>query len=167
MARTRARRPTGAGGAIDWSRAGARRPASTATNRPWKAASQRARTLSEHLNDQLAVAGLSEPADRIIAQVLIDGVDEGGYLRPTWPRSPSGWLHAGAGARRADPPAGFEPAGVFARDVRECLRLQLKERDRFDPAMAALLDNLDLLAKRDMRGAAHAPAASTRKTCRR
>ena len=44
---------------------------------------------------------------------------------------------------------GFEPTGVFARDVRECLTLQLKERDRFDPAMAALLDNLDLLVRRD------------------
>jgi RNA polymerase sigma-54 factor len=47
---------------------------------------------------------------------------------------------------------GFEPTGVFARDVRECLMLQLKERDRCDPAMAALLDNLDLLARRDMPG---------------
>lgn len=47
---------------------------------------------------------------------------------------------------------GFEPTGVFARDVAECLRLQLIERDRCDPAMAALLDNLDLLAKRDMAG---------------
>ena len=37
---------------------------------------------------------------------------------------------------------GFEPTGVFARDVRECLMLQLKDRNRFDPAMAALLDNL-------------------------
>jgi RNA polymerase sigma-54 factor len=45
---------------------------------------------------------------------------------------------------------GFEPTGVFARDVRECLMLQLKDRNRFDPLMAKLLDNLDLLARRDM-----------------
>ena len=45
----------------------------------------------------------------------------------------------------------------MARDVRECLMLQLKERNRFDPAMAALLDNLELLARRDM--------ASLRKAC--
>ena len=61
---------------------------------------------------------------------------------------------------------GFEPTGVFARDVPECLALQLKERDRFDPAMAALLDNLDLLAKRDI-GAAARSAASTTRTCAR
>jgi RNA polymerase sigma-54 factor len=47
---------------------------------------------------------------------------------------------------------GFEPTGVFARDVAECLRLQLIERDRCDPAMSTLLENLDLLAKRDMSG---------------
>jgi RNA polymerase sigma-54 factor len=47
---------------------------------------------------------------------------------------------------------GFEPTGVFARDVAECLTLQLKERDRFDPAMAALVANLELLARRDMPG---------------
>ena len=57
----------------------------------------------------------------------------------------------------------FEPTGVFARDLAECLALQLKERDRFDPAMAALLANLDLLARRDF-VALRGSAASTRKT---
>src|SRR5690606_30441971 len=42
---------------------------------------------------------------------------------------------------------GFEPTGVMARDIPECLALQLKERGRFDPAMEKLLANLDLLAK--------------------
>jgi RNA polymerase sigma-54 factor len=45
----------------------------------------------------------------------------------------------------------FDPVGLFARDLRECLAAQLAERDRLDPAMAALLDNLDLLARRDLR----------------
>ncbi len=40
----------------------------------------------------------------------------------------------------------FEPAGLFARSLAECLALQLIERDRYDPAMAALVDNLELLA---------------------
>ena len=43
----------------------------------------------------------------------------------------------------------FDPAGLFARDLAECLALQLRARDRFDPAMAALVANLDLLARRD------------------
>ncbi|MGO4295048.1 RNA polymerase factor sigma-54, partial [Chitinophaga sp. RAB17] len=44
---------------------------------------------------------------------------------------------------------GFDPSGVGARDVRECLSIQLRERDRFDPAMQALVANLHLVAKRD------------------
>ncbi len=45
----------------------------------------------------------------------------------------------------------FDPAGLFARDLRECLAAQLADRNRLDPAMAALLDNLDLLARRELR----------------
>ena len=43
----------------------------------------------------------------------------------------------------------FDPPGICARNLAECLTLQLKERNRFDPAMAALIGRLDLLAKRD------------------
>jgi RNA polymerase sigma-54 factor len=44
----------------------------------------------------------------------------------------------------------FEPCGVGARSLAECLALQLKERNRFDPCMRALLERLDLVAKRDL-----------------
>ncbi len=49
---------------------------------------------------------------------------------------------------------GFDPPGVCARNLTECLAIQLKERDRFDPAMQALVEHLDLVAKRDLAGAA-------------
>jgi RNA polymerase sigma-54 factor len=42
---------------------------------------------------------------------------------------------------------GFEPAGVGARSLSECIALQAKEADRYDPAMACLIENLDLLAR--------------------
>ena len=45
----------------------------------------------------------------------------------------------------------FDPVGLFARDLKECLAAQLAERNRLDPAMAALLDNLELLARRELR----------------
>jgi len=110
----------------------------------------REKTLQEHLHDQLAVTRLSA-SERAVASVLIDGVDEGGYLRTS--------LDEAAGRLGCPAPLvekvlkvlqGFEPTGVFARDVHECLALQLIERDRLDPAMSALLANLDLLARRDM-----------------
>ena len=45
----------------------------------------------------------------------------------------------------------FDPVGLFARDLKECLAAQLAERNRLDPAMQALLDNLELLARRELR----------------
>jgi RNA polymerase sigma-54 factor len=108
------------------------------------------RTLKDHLADQLALA-FSDPARRLIGQHLIDMTDEGGYLR--------GDLDALAELLSAPLELvqetlhvmqGFEPCGVFARDLRECLALQLTERDRYDPAMAALIEHLDLLAAHDL-----------------
>jgi RNA polymerase sigma-54 factor len=139
------------GGAVDWSRAG-RGGGFDGEEQTLEGGAQRAKTLNEHLADQLAVAGLSG-ADHLVAQVLIDGVDDGGYLRLDLDEVTE---RLGCALDRAEAVLGrlqgFEPTGVFARDVAECLRLQLIERDRCDPAMAALLDNLDLLAKRDMAG---------------
>ena len=87
----------------------------------------------------------------MIGQYLIDLVDEAGYLS-----GDLGLVGEKLGAADADVDAvlailqGFDPPGVCARTLTECLAIQLKERDRFDPAMAALVANLDLLAKREL-----------------
>jgi RNA polymerase sigma-54 factor len=107
-------------------------------------------TLTDHLAEQLALT-IADPARRMIGQYLIDLVDEAGYL--------TGDL-ATVAEKLAAPLAeveavlailhGFDPPGVCARSLDECLALQLKERNRFDPAMATLVAHLDLLAKRDL-----------------
>jgi RNA polymerase sigma-54 factor len=139
------------GGAVDWSQAN-RGGSFDQDGEGLEGALQQARTLSDHLQDQASVAGFS-PAERAIAQVLIDAVDDGGYLRAELEEVAErlGCSLAAVVTVLARL-QGFEPTGVFARDVRECLTLQLKEKNRFDPAMAALLDNLDLLARRDLPG---------------
>ncbi len=137
-----------AGGQVDWSRAGS--GGSFEGDDDMEGRLTRARTLGEHLHDQLAVARLTE-AERVVAAVLIDAVDDGGYLRADLEE-----ISLRLGCEEALTQKvlaalqGFEPTGVFARDVRECLALQLKERNRLDPAMEALLDNLELLARRDL-----------------
>jgi RNA polymerase sigma-54 factor len=137
-----------AGGQVDWSRAGA--GGSFEPDDDMEGRLSRAKTLSEHLHEQLSVTTLNE-AERAIASVLIDSADEGGYLRADlYEISERLGCSQGAVERVLTVLHGFEPSGVLARDVRECLALQLKERNRFDPAIAALLDNLDLLARRDM-----------------
>ena len=100
-------------------------------------------TLADHLAEQLTLA-IADPVRRMIGQYLIDMVDDAGYL--------VGDLSSVAeklGATVAEVEAvltvlqGFEPAGVCARSLNECLALQLKEQDRFDPAMQALVGRLD------------------------
>ena len=136
-----------AGGGVDWSRAG--RGGSELTE-DMEQNLARALTLGEHLEAQAALAGF-DPTDRVVASALIEAVDEGGYLRADlWEMAE----RLGCGEDRVESVLsrlqGFEPVGVFARDVRECLTLQLKDKNRFDPAMDALLGRLDLLARRDM-----------------
>ncbi len=123
------------------------------------------RTLKDHLSDQLAFA-FADPARRLIGHHLIDMTDEAGYLQ--------GDL-AALGERLGAPldlieetltvMQAFEPCGVFARDLRECLTLQLKERDRCDPVMAALVENLDLLAVHDLAALKRACRASDEDLC--
>ncbi len=107
-------------------------------------------TLKDHLEAQLAIAALTAE-DRLICLALIDGIDEAGYLRTEL----SEVVHR-LGCEIEDVQAvlgvlqGFDPVGVGARDLAECLSLQLQARDRLDPAMAMLLTRLDLVARRDM-----------------
>jgi len=107
-------------------------------------------TLAAHLAEQMALA-IADPASRMIGQYLIDMVDDAGYL--------TGDLDTVAeklGAPRANVEAvlavlqTLDPPGVCARNLTECLAIQLRDRDRFDPAMRTLVEHLDLLAKRDL-----------------
>jgi RNA polymerase sigma-54 factor len=107
-------------------------------------------TLGSHLAEQLAVA-FAAPAQRMIGQYLIDLVDEAGYLPPDL-----GQAAERLGTSPADVEAvvavlqKFDPPGVCARNLSECLAIQLREHNRYDPAMQALVEHLDLLAKRDI-----------------
>lgn len=103
-------------------------------------------TLSDHLVGQLQLA-VRDPADVIIGRYLIDMVDEAGYIVGSLDEVAE---KLGVDAARVDAvlrilQAG-EPAGIPARSLSECLRLQLEEQNRYDPVIAAVLDNLHLLA---------------------
>ncbi len=109
------------------------------------------RSLREHLAEQLRLS-VADPTDRLIGACLLAGLDPAGRLALDLDAL-AGSL--GCGRARIEAVLGrmqrFDPPGVLARSLRECLEIQLRELNRYDPAMAALLDNLDLLARRDMR----------------
>ena len=104
-----------------------------------------AASLAEHLADQLhGRAGEEGELARMIAEML----DETGYLTV-----PLADIAEATGAplalveRALAMVQGLDPPGVGARSLAECLALQAKAADRYDPAMARLIDNLDLLSK--------------------
>jgi RNA polymerase sigma-54 factor len=106
-------------------------------------------SLADHL---LAQAGaVLGGADMIVAAHLIDQIDEAGYL--TVPlldianrlAVPLVRVETVLGVIQT-----FDPTGVGARSLAECLALQAKEADRYDPCMARLIDNLDLVARGDL-----------------
>ena len=104
-----------------------------------------AASLAEHLQDQLhGQSGDVGDLARIIAETL----DETGYL--TVPLEQISEL-TGAPVARIEKALelvqGLDPPGVGARSLAECLALQAQAADRYDPAMARLIDNLDLLSK--------------------
>ena len=104
-------------------------------------------TLAEHLLEQVgAVAG--DVREEFVARFLIGLLDEAGYLTADL-RSVSAELGiALAEAERALVVVqSLDPTGVGARTLGECLALQAREADRYDPCMARLIDNLDLVAR--------------------
>ncbi|WP_116091254.1 RNA polymerase factor sigma-54 [Sphingomonas crusticola] len=103
-------------------------------------------SLHDHL---LTQAGeLLDGHELAIAECIIDAIDEAGYLE-----QPIGELAEALGTvseqveRILAVVQGFDPTGVGARSLGECLALQAREADRYDPCMAVMLANLDMLAK--------------------
>ncbi|QMW22286.1 RNA polymerase factor sigma-54 [Sandaracinobacteroides saxicola] len=114
-------------------------------------------TLAEVLQQQAGAVLSGAPL--MIATHLIDLIDDSGYLTGTLEE-----VAERLGVAVAEVAAvlkviqGFEPTGVGARNLAECLAIQAREADRYDPCMAALIDNLELVARGDL--------ASLRRLCR-
>ena len=107
------------------------------------------RSLRDHLSEQLRLT-FDDGPDRLIGAYLIALLDPAGRLsaEPVAVAQALGAALAQVEAVRARMMA-FDPVGCFARTLAECLAAQLRDKNRFDPAMAALVDNLELLAKRE------------------
>jgi len=107
------------------------------------------KSLADHLVDQLGLS-VVDPTMRLVGKALIDEIDEAGYLRADLGAIVE---RLGASAEVVEATLrliqNFEPSGVGARDLAECLSIQLAERDRLDPAMEMLVAHLDLVARRD------------------
>jgi RNA polymerase sigma-54 factor len=107
-------------------------------------------TLAEHLEAQVGAAA-RDPFTAAIARYIVGQLDEAGYL-------PLGLAEIAADLSIATDEAAqglalvqtLDPTGVGARTLSECIALQAREADRYDPIMARLIDNLDLLARGEL-----------------
>ncbi len=104
-------------------------------------------TLAEHLEAQVgAVAG--DAREEFAARHLIGLLDEAGYLAADLREVAAELGMPLAEAERAlEVVQSLDPTGVGARTLAECIALQAREADRYDPCMARLIDNLDLVAR--------------------
>ncbi|MBT7614215.1 MAG: RNA polymerase factor sigma-54, partial [Rhodospirillaceae bacterium] len=114
-------------------------------------------SLHEHLAQRIQVE-FGDAAERLIAVHILGSIDEAGYLKI---ERDDALVQLGCESCLFDAVLSklqrLDPPGIFARDLKECLRLQLAELNRLDPVSSAILDNLELVAKRDF--------TALRKTC--
>jgi RNA polymerase sigma-54 factor len=109
-------------------------------------------SLRDHLTAQLNM-DIADPAERLIGLHLIESIDDAGYLVGDMDDIAT---TLGCAAEQVEAVLvrmqRFDPSGILARSLAECLALQLRDRNRLDPCMRSLLEHLDLLARRDMQG---------------
>ncbi|MEE3329527.1 MAG: RNA polymerase factor sigma-54 [Myxococcota bacterium] len=110
-------------------------------------------TLTDHLEWQLHLADFAKD-EAACAEWVIGNIDDDGYLRSTTEE-----LARQSGAdeelieRTIAKVQGFDPTGGGARDLRECLMLQMSALDFDDELVFAIVnEHIDLLRKRDFRG---------------
>ncbi len=110
------------------------------------------RSLRVRLGEQLRL-GFADPVDRMVGAHLIALLDPAGRVpHSTEELARAMGLDSAQVGRVRAAMMRFDPAGLFAENLRDCLAAQLADRNRLDPAMATLLDNLEMLARRDLRG---------------
>jgi RNA polymerase sigma-54 factor len=103
-------------------------------------------SLHDHLKQQ--AGEVFTGADLVVAYHLIEQIEETGYLFvPLLDLAQRLGHPLGEVERVLSVVQTFDPAGIAARNLAECLALQAKDANRYDPAMARLIDNLDYLAK--------------------
>ena len=107
-------------------------------------------SLAEHLEAQVGAAA-PDVLTAAVARYIIGQLDDAGYLAAGIEE-----LAIELGIEVAQVRAALQvvqsldPTGVGARDLAECIALQAIEADRYDPCMARLIENLDLVARGDV-----------------
>ena len=138
------------GGTVDWSKSNSSGSFSNSGDYDVAANTAAEVSLADHIQGQRALLGLAA-RDGLIADYMIGQLDEAGYLRMSIEEVAE---NLGVSQTRVSSVLlqlqTCEPAGLFARNLEECLSLQLKEKQQLDGPTKTMLANLNLLAKHDL-----------------
>ncbi len=108
-------------------------------------------TLKSFLNEQVKLE-FKNLNERIIAEILVDYVDNSGWLKE---KNESLVSIIGCNEEKLEEVIfrmqKFEPTGVFSRNLEECLKIQLQEKELFNEQMKLLIANFDLLARGEIK----------------
>ena len=107
------------------------------------------KSLYEIIEEQISL-NFSHAAERIIAHRLLEQLDASGYFLGSVTAIAQ---NLGAQETRVEEilqrMKGFEPSGIFAQSLKECIKIQLEDQNQYDKTMAVLLENLELLGSKD------------------
>jgi RNA polymerase sigma-54 factor len=109
------------------------------------------KSLKEYITEQINLA-FDDNKDKLIAHYLLDSLSSSGYLNVS--------LHEAATVLRCDEKIAlsvlkklqtFDPLGIFARNLRECLLIQLNDQENIDPSLLAMVQNIELIAEGNLK----------------
>ncbi|RTK92649.1 MAG: RNA polymerase sigma-54 factor [Rickettsiales bacterium] len=107
------------------------------------------KSLKEHITEQIELS-FDDYKEKIIAYFLLDSLQNSGYLKISTGQA--------ADILKCDEEIvcdvlkimqSFDPAGVFARDLKECLLIQLSDQENVDQSLLMMVQNIDLIANGD------------------
>lgn len=109
------------------------------------------KTLCQLIDEQISLH-FTSARQKFIAGILAEQLDAAGYFRGNLSEMAQNLKTSEFELRSVlEVMKGFEPSGIFAENLADCLTIQLRDLDRCDPAMTCLLQHLDLLANRNFK----------------
>lgn len=107
----------------------------------------REKSLKEHITEQIDLA-FDDSKEKLIGFFLLDSLQNSGYLKITTLEAASILKCEEALVEKVlKTLQTFDPSGVFARNLQECLLIQLQDQPSIDPALLTMVQNINLIAE--------------------